>query len=180
MATVPVPPNITASEYATSTIAQGWVDGILWALGLTTSSVSGSVRRPLCRATLTSAQSVANATNTAVNLDHEDVDYDSMHEAVIHPSRLTANTTGWYAVTANAQFAANATGVRLAYLTVNGTKRAATQVQHNAAATGVTGVSTSDYVYLNATDYLELVVQQTSTAALNVGDAGLCAEWRSN
>jgi hypothetical protein len=72
---------------------------------------------------------------------------------------------GFYAVTANAAFAANTTGRRELSIAVNGTVRAGTNI--SAASAGATILSVSTNLYLSFGDQVFVSVLQTSGGALN-------------
>lgn len=122
---------------------------------------------PAVRATLSSNQSIPNATFTTVAWPLETYDTDVMHDTVTNNSRLTAKTAGIYAIVANVEFASNATGNRAVTITKNGATVLAEQVT-NASSTNSTRLSVATQYQLAVNDYVEASVTQTSTAALNL------------
>ena len=75
---------------------------------------------------------------------------------------------GFYCVTANAAFAANATGRREVAIVVNGTNRGSINV--SAASAGTTNLSVSTNLYLVSGDQVTLTLVQTSGGALNTAN----------
>lgn len=140
---------------------------------------------PICQVRQTVAQSIPNNTNTAVLLDAEDIDNDGMHSTITNTSRLTAATTGRYAVGGGGTFASNTTGVRLASYAVNGTEVPGTRViaAPVGSSTQTDMADRAMSVFLNAGDYLEMLLYQNSGGALNTSvspaseDPLLLARW---
>jgi hypothetical protein len=123
-----------------------------------------------CRASHLATQSIANTTNTVVALNAEAFDSDpngAMHDVVTNNSRVVVRTAGTYHVSAYVQWAFNATGYRRLYLRVNGGAEMAAVMQ-----AAMAGDPTDQTVYtayaLNASDYVEAVVAQSSGGALNL------------
>lgn len=130
------------------------------------------------RAQTSGAQSIANATLTALAFPAEQFAHDpngTLHHVSGSPvpaEVVTCRTAGVYRLAGHARFAVNATGYRQISLRVNGTLYLATST-----ATAVTGITTdlavADDYFLAATDYVELVATQTSGGALDVDSAAL-------
>lgn len=80
---------------------------------------------------------------------------------------------GVYQVNVLAAFAANATGVRIAILAVNGASTGREQVLTNVGGSLATSVSVSDAVFLSAGDRVQMIVKQNSGVSLNVNTAWL-------
>lgn len=115
-------------------------------------------------------QSINDSTLTAMIWNNADsYDTDAMHDpAGANPSRITIATAGVYVCGANVSWAAHATGWRGIGLRVNaGTTYGWTVVPSIGATTMMS--ATSWRLPLNATDYVEVVVYQTSGGALNAG-----------
>lgn len=123
----------------------------------------------------TAAQSVPNATWTAVTFDTEDLDRDNGHSTVSNTSRYTATSPGYFWWAYSLTWAANATGQRGGRIRTNGTDAqvsAVARVLHNAGATFDTGQSGGGAQYMNGTtDYVELMGFQNSGGALNTNIA---------
>lgn len=120
-----------------------------------------------------SAQSVSNATFTALQFDTEDRDDGGFADLVTYNTRLTIPTTGWYAVQYTVAIAANASGLREFSIQMNGS----TSLQYGlqrvlpASGSGASIVSGSAILYLSAADYIELVAYQSSGGALDASVA---------
>jgi len=127
-------------------------------------------RMPRVNVGRTVAQSVPSGTPTIIGWDSESFDTDSMHDNVTLFTRLIvpAGLTGRWRVEAQVGFAANATGTRAVWITVNGVSTRWTQSENpvNSASAGV-GLYTSRELMLNAGDYVELVGFQSS--GINIG-----------
>lgn len=174
MATVPVPRTWVTGEVVTAAYMNANVRD----------AVNYLIAPPLCVAKQTSAQSLANATSTAITLDAEDKDSDGMHSNSVNPSRLTAVTAGWYSAQTTINFAANATGLRLATFYINGSEVGRRTEITNGGAVFSTAISTAGTMYLAVGDYLESRAWQNSGGSLNTAPAGtdlpyLQARWVS-
>jgi hypothetical protein len=111
--------------------------------------------------------SINNTTFTALTFNSERFDNGSLHSTSANTGRLTAPITGLYMVGAHAVFASNATGFRVIQLRVNGTT--VIEYENKGAVNGdVTGVGARTLYQMAATDYVEVVVYQSSGGALNV------------
>ncbi len=123
---------------------------------------------PQCRVYNSVALTVATGTNVALTFDSERADNDNLHSTTSNTSRLTAARAGLYLITGSVEWAANATGIRMAAIRLNGTTLLATT--QTPPCTG--GVDTAQVVstlyQLAAGDYVELIGYQTSGGNLNV------------
>lgn len=131
-------------------------------------AVNFIISPPLFVGRQTVTQSIANTTWTVVTWDTEDIDRDNGHSTVTNTSRYTAQTTGWYEISANVDWAASATGDRAISWTINGANRAG-KVQLGATPSFDTAIHTAGVVFLNANDYVEIGVWQNSGGALSTG-----------
>lgn len=122
---------------------------------------------PAFRLYQSAAQSIANATNSVLTFDTEDLDTDNGHSLVTNTSRYTAAVAGWYFVSGTVQYTSNTTGNRLVWIAKNGTT--INQVGRPTSSTSNTmGIQVSTLVYMNgSTDYIEVGTYQTSGGALN-------------
>lgn len=128
-----------------------------------------------CKATNNGTQAISNTTSTAVLFGGEDWDSDAIHDTSTDTSRFTVPTGrgGRWQFSWGLQFAANATGQRIAWLRKNGGTdsnnvhgsgdRKTGHGTHPATLGKVTVVD------LAAGDYVELFVYQDSGSALNLG-----------
>lgn len=147
--------------------------------------------RPLFQALRTTALSVPTAAFTAVPLDGTElVDTHDGHSDDVNTSRWynpytppDGNATDWYLINGHLPFSANATGVRIAALRVNGTGTVHEGMKIPGG--GGHGASTQviDLVQMGFNDYVELLAYQSSGAALNTVTGGktpsLTARWAS-
>jgi hypothetical protein len=136
--------------------------GLAWATPATGTTFSGvSVIN-------STAQTIANSTNTALTFNTEIFDTDGYHSTATNTSRLTvpAGKAGYYLITSNLVFFLNATGNRDMYLAKNGTyvKYAFSPIASSATYTGLT---LTFIINLAVADYIELFVNQTSGGNLN-------------
>lgn len=132
--------------------------------------IGGSNSNWVSRITATAAQSLTNNTltkitfNTASSTPTTD-SYDPQGWFDNANDRIVIGQDGFYNITANVGFAANATSRRLVQIFVNGSDRGSVQV--TASAAGSTLLSVSTNIYLVATDYVEVHALQQSGGALN-------------
>lgn len=112
-------------------------------------------------------QSVSDSTMTALAFNSERFDTDSMHDVSTNNSRLTANTPGYYQITACVRWEANANGLRLIRIRLNGTTDLAGVHEINLSADILDQVVTTLW-YMEEGDYVECTAYQTSGAPLNV------------
>lgn len=102
-----------------------------------------------------------------LTFDSETIDNGDLHSTAANTGRLTAPTAGLYLIGGSVEFAANATGQRELDIRLNGATFIVAD-RENAAAAGTTIMSVSRFYRLNAGEYAELGVVQSSGAALNV------------
>lgn len=121
---------------------------------------------PKCRVFHSAAISTTNGTDKVLTFDSERFDTDTMHSAVTNPSRITFTTAGTYLIGANIEVAANTAGFRNLKLRLNGTTSIGELLVPPASASSRLSVSTL-YAFA-ATDFVEVVVHQTSGVALDV------------
>jgi hypothetical protein len=114
-----------------------------------------------------SAFSVANATNTVLDWDSEVFDFGGLHDLSTNPSRITIETAGKYLVGAYLQFVANATGVRVVSILLNGSTISGDQ-RVTAGAGVTTNITPVALLDLAVGDYVEVLVFQNSGVSLNV------------
>lgn len=122
------------------------------------------------------SQTPVTATLTPVSFTAADI-YDNFngHSPSVDPTRITIATAGWYMVFGFAQFAANATGSRELYFRFT---RAAVPTYLQVAdarpsqASQPIRISLSAPFELQAGDYVEMIVYQSSGGGLVLQDAG--------
>lgn len=122
-----------------------------------------------CRVSRNNNQSIPNNQNTAVIWNVERWD-DSAFWTVGQPDRIfcpiTSGADGTYLIGGSVRFAPAAGGTRAVRITVNGIEIALTRESPIAAVADVLQLST--IWRLNQGDNLQLIVTQTSGAALNI------------
>jgi len=112
-------------------------------------------------------ETIADATGTLLTFDSERYDNGGLHSTVTNTGRLTAAKAGKYLVTAHVGFWPNAIGMRTVYLRLNGATYIAIQ-KVPAAAVGVHYVSVATVYHLAATNYVEVLVYQSSGGNLDI------------
>lgn len=126
---------------------------------------------PIFAGRASTTQSLTNNTDAAVLLNVEDLDTHSGHSTVTDTSRWTCPTgwTGYYFVSGQVCFAANATGLRRVHLEVNGAVISGTHsiLTATAVADGGVRATTSGLVHLDVGDFVELNAFQTSGGSLS-------------
>ena len=126
-----------------------------------------------CFLTKSATQSIANDTEAIVTFDQETYDTDGFHSTSSNTSRITipSGKSGYYRVFINYHFAANSSGVRMAYFVKNGAGTGAIQGSQTLYAPTASNVfigTGGTTVNLTAGDYIEMAVQQTSGGSLNL------------
>lgn len=117
--------------------------------------------------TRTSNMTIAHDTETIVQWTDESWDTDSYANLVTDNTKLIAPRAGIYSVYAAMDFAANATGIRVIHLLLNGSL--ISQGAFNNLETSRTTVFLPAQEYkLNANDYLQVRVLQRSGVSLDI------------
>jgi len=94
---------------------------------------------------------------------------DTMHDTSTNTGRLTCRYAGVYWVRGNAEFAANATGMRRLGIRLNGAGNDyARYSQGNQGAGNAVPIQVDSLMLLAVNDYVELMATQDSGGALNV------------
>lgn len=109
-------------------------------------------------------QSIPDTTVTKIQFNTEDFDTGNEFDSTTN-YRFTAIAAGYYMVSAQATFVANATGLRGLYIKKNTSTLFSDLID---AQTTATTLVASGIIYLAINDYVEAHVQQTSTGALNL------------
>ena len=137
------------------------VDNVKWVAG-------DSGGKPHCRVYNSASISIANNTPTVLTMDSESWDSGGMHSTSVNTSRLTVPSGGGgkYVIGGGVNFPANATGTRWAAILLNGTTVLA-KVETPGNASIDANLNPSTVYVLNATDYVELYVYQSSGGNLN-------------
>lgn len=122
---------------------------------------------------VTTAQSIANDTDVAVGWNSNVRQYKVTHSTSTNNDRVTPAEPGLYLVIAKVQFAADAgaVGYRKLWVEQNGSASAVEgSVTDSDIGTTLHGMLFSGVFYFNGTtDYLRVMVRQTSGGALDLG-----------
>lgn len=130
------------------------------------------------RAFHSTTQSITTATVTALSLDSEHYDTDTIHDLVTNNSRLTCKTAGIYDMLGLVGFATNATGWRAGMIRLNGTTYLGSDRRMNTGAVDAVYLQVKSRWPLAVNDYIELMVEQTSGGALStVRTANISSEF---
>lgn len=125
-----------------------------------------------CRVFNSANISIADSSDVALTFNSERFDTDSMHSTAVDTERITFNTAGQYLVGATLRFAANATGNRIVRIRLNGTTYICEQVLPPVGGAQPARFTLNTIYDFIVTDYVEVVVFQTSGGALNVQNFG--------
>lgn len=139
------------------------------------------VDHPRCKANRTAAQSIANSTEVAVQLNATDTfDVGTMHNTVTNNTRITvpAGGGGTYLFGGQIAYAGNNDGWRGIRIRMNGTTVIAEQRTTPIVAGIGTYLSITSAHQFVAGDYIELAAIQTSGVALEVNTCNLWAAWQ--
>ena len=138
---------------------------------LTDEEVNTLLSGPYYALLASSPQSIANSSNTPLSFGSV-VEYNSRYSAVSTPATVVAAPIdGLYLAIGTVTFAANATGYRAAWLSMDGTSVGGEQGPGSSSvpwAAQVVGIKS-----LSAGDQISLDVYQNCTAALNTSPATL-------
>lgn len=136
--------------------------------------VANAINRPMVKMTQAVAQSLPNATDTALSFTTEDLDTNGFHDTTTNNSRVTPTIAGWYECRGTVFFSASASiTVVAATIAQNGSVVA----PRGRPKPGTANVSTTAEVAVSlsfngSSDYVELFGNQTSGGALNTNVGG--------
>jgi len=156
--------NNTQNVGTGSSVTAAWFDKVR-------DNLETLARMPGCIVTRSTAQSIPNASPTAVQFNAADErDTDAYHDTVTNNTQMKvpAGLGGWYEVGAYLQFASGSAN-RVLSFRVNGST--VTDGDTWDAGTSSTGTVTALPLKLNATDYVEILTYQYSGGALNLNKA---------
>ena len=146
------------------------------AFNVVTADINNLIVPPACRVVRSASQSISNTTNTDVAFTAGAAfDTDTMFSAGSN-TRITIQTTGIYVVSAVAQFASSATGVRFMSIGTNA-GYGGNEMELGASGGGPTTISVTSAISLTEADYLTLRVYQSSGLAINLLYGTLSAAW---
>lgn len=177
--------DVTASYFEAGTQSvEVDATSVVWLTGtpITNSSVTagGSLAAAGRGVTVTkTAQSIGNTSDTAISFASATTQqanrFNSYWSAGL-PTRFTAPHHGWYVLGAFVLFASNATGDRYVNIRKNGSVWVSIDGRP-ARSGGDTLITASMPMFLNAGDYVEVIVHQTSGGNLNVNCDATFAHW---
>jgi hypothetical protein len=115
------------------------------------------------------ATSITNNTYVALAYDAERFDTDGFHSNTTNNSRITIPTGlgGYYSIRTNTRFDLSSVGTRQGAIYVNGSVVADNPEYAPSAASYVEGIATV-ILYLNAGDYIQHYVRQSTAGSLNI------------
>lgn len=125
------------------------------------------------RVSKSAQQSIAGGTDTAVTWNTEIYDTNGYHDNSTNNTRLTAVTAGYYRVGARIEWAPNTTNRRAVGYRING--GAFIIMNKIVAVDNGNFQSFCDELFLNANDYIEIIVNQDSGGALAVESSSFAA-----
>ena len=119
----------------------------------------------------TANQSISSGSEVVVTFPSgsatEDFDTDSYHDMSTNTGRLTAPYDAYYLMSCSAEFGTG-TGFREAKIRLNGTTVIASERVERASGGSSTSMGTSTPYFLEAGDYVELLVRHDHTSSLNI------------
>ena len=142
---------------------------------LTSAQQEAIMNRPVVAVGRNSTQSITTSTATAVQWNTEGFDSDGFHDNVTNNTRLTipAGCGGIYLVSCTITWQNNATGARELLIRLNGSSPSWAG-DRNSPGANVAHYNSCSFVIpqnLNAGDYIEAMVWQSSGVSLNVDNA---------
>lgn len=121
---------------------------------------------PACQAYNSTNLSIPNNVATAVTMNSEAYDTDTMHSTSANTSRVTFTTAGIYTITFEFVWDKNAVGDRMAWIREGGSNLLAYDSKRHGGSDLYVGHSLEVIESFTAGQYVEGVVQQTSGGAL--------------
>lgn len=112
-------------------------------------------------------QSIPHATGVFLALDAERYDFGDLHDNVSNNTRLVAPVSGVYSISGHVHWSFVSAGTRIIGLTVNGTQGIAGQLSFGSSFNSVQQSVSTNFL-LNAGDYVELSVYQSSGGTISV------------
>lgn len=159
---------------ATPYVKQTWADGdntkpvSAARMGVIETGVFDAHYRPRCAVYASAPLGFASAAVAVITFDTELYDSNSMHSTVSNTARITAPVAGTYLITGRCVWVANATGTRTLQARLNGTT-IIDDDSHEGSAASSRALLVSRQYLLAASDYVELLGNQTSGGSLNTG-----------
>jgi len=128
---------------------------------------SSGISPNICQVTGTASQAITSGSYQALNWDQNFIDNTGLHSTTSNNNLIYVKSPGWYRVSAQIEFAANATGKRALRFTKNGVVVDRTTVQLVANSETLT-LSTNTVVFLSSGDNIGVWAFQNSGVNLNV------------
>lgn len=159
--------SVTITSLPANSVVTTGAGGALTAVS-TFSFIGGMVSAPGQAAVKawSGGQSIPNSTLTEIYFGNNTFDTQSIHNVASSSSTFTIPASGLYFVQCGLQFAASATGVVQARVTVNGTYKMISNVQNT--VTNTPSPLLAGILSLSAADVLKCQGFQSSGGALNV------------
>lgn len=156
--------NIASVGYAM--VAAGVDDGAITTSKLAANAVTASkvADFPKSRVSSSSSQAILNTASLLVTFNSIGYDNDSMYSGVT-PNRLTCHTAGYYQLCANISLIGAGAGQAAIVIRVNG---AAVAVDTRTTVSGNIEACLATQVFLNANDYIELSVTNSTGSTVTV------------
>jgi hypothetical protein len=169
MAALDFPASPTVGQTYTANGLTYTFNGVSWALASPGSPPPSFVG---CVAYNAGTQSISTGVETAVTFNTELQDTGGVHSTTVNPSRFTVVVPGYYQAEFNATFSASGSGIRQLYFKINGGDFAGDGLVVVAPLAAAHQFAvTLPLRYLNAGDYVEAYVYQTSGSTLTLGHA---------
>lgn len=155
---IPSLPGFTFRKKATSADQQAQDDAISWLLYKAYGTYGQT----------TTAQSIANDTDVAVQWNANIRANKVTHSTVTNNDRITPNEPGLYLITATVAFAGSATGYRKVWGQLNGSSsNEEGSTIESAVGSSVESLSWSQQMFFNgSTDYLRIMVRHTAGSSI--------------
>lgn len=128
---------------------------------------SSGISPNICQVTGTATQTITSASYQALNWNQNFIDFAGLHNTSLNNNLIYVKSPGWYRVSAQIEFEANATGKRALRFTKNGNIIDRTTVQLVANSEILT-LSTNTVVFLSSGDNIAVWAFQNSGGNLNV------------
>jgi hypothetical protein len=143
-----------------------------WASGEKPTATKLNGIRAICHVYQTSVQSLANASQAAINFQSEAYDPFGWHSTSVNIARVIPNIAGTYHVSGMIAYAVNSTGDRTAHIKKNGAALdsmayGGQRASATSLASGMAYVAGGTVSMNGTTDYVELYGIQNSGGSLN-------------
>jgi hypothetical protein len=122
-------------------------------------------------------QSIPNNVDTAINLNSEYWDTDTMHDLVTNNGRITFKTAGFYIITYTGSYPNNVNNARELWLagTINGNSSYSSPRVDASVSGRDAGLSLTLILKVNVNDFLQAKTWQACSSALDLTSAELSA-----